>query len=445
MRPHSYKKYMLAVLMAILAFNSLDRIALGIVLQDIKLDFNLSDTQLGTLSGIAFALFYATAGIPIARWADSGNRKVIIATTTALWSIAVALYGAAGNFLQLLGIRIAVAVGEAGCVPPAHSLIADYFTRAERPRAVAIYCLGGPLALFVGYFSAGWLNEAYGWRATFVIIGLPGLALALVAALTLKELRTARTLRTTSTTHRIESQALSGVSHPNFRSVCQTLWSNLAFRHLLFSFSLSYFFGYGLLQWEPTYFIRVHGFHTAELGVWMSLTYGITSAVGIYLGGELASRYAAGNERLQLRVCSIAFIFFSGMTACIFLASDRYLAFTALALSVVGVNIVQGPMLATIQTLVPPRMRAMSIALVYLFANLIGMGLGPLAAGALSDALRPWVAGESLRYSLLILCPGYFWAAWHVWQASRTVTQELAGVQVENEPVSRTIGLAAAE
>src|SRR5512145_1715882 len=138
-----YRNYLLGVLALVLASNCMDRIALGLVLQDIKIDLALSDTQLGLLTGIAFALFYSVMGIPIARWADRGNRVTIITITTALWSAAVALCAMAGNFLQLLLIRIGVAVGEAGCIPPAHSLIAEYFTRAERPRAVAIYMLGG--------------------------------------------------------------------------------------------------------------------------------------------------------------------------------------------------------------------------------------------------------------------------------------------------------------
>src|SRR5688500_10553590 len=164
-----YKQYLLAVLLVVLASNYMDRLALGLLLQDIKVDLALSDTQLGFLSGIAFALFYSVMGLPIARWADRGNRVAIITFTTVLWSAAVALCGVAGNFVQLLLIRMVVAVGEAGCIPPAHSLIADYFTRAERPRAVAIYMLGGQLSV-VGYFAAGWLNELYGWRVTFMLL-----------------------------------------------------------------------------------------------------------------------------------------------------------------------------------------------------------------------------------------------------------------------------------
>jgi len=192
MQEGMYRRYLLAVLLLIQAFNAVDGLTLGIVLQNIKLDLHLTDTQLGFLSGIAFALFYGVMGIPIARWADRGNRITIIATTTALWSVAVSLCGVAANFTQLLLIRVFVAVGEAGCIPPAQSLIADYFPRAERPRAIGIYMLGGSVSVVIGYTLAGWLNQLYGWRATFIMIGLPGVALAALARFTLREPRIAR-------------------------------------------------------------------------------------------------------------------------------------------------------------------------------------------------------------------------------------------------------------
>src|SRR6185437_4791114 len=152
------KRYLLAVLLAILAFNYVDRLALGLMLQDLKADMHLSDTQLGLLTGFGFAVFYSFMGIPIARWADRGNRITIIALSTGIWCAMVALCGAAKSFTQLLLVRIGVAIGEAGAVPPAHSLIADHFTRAERPRAVAIYMLGGSFSTIIGYFGAGWLT-----------------------------------------------------------------------------------------------------------------------------------------------------------------------------------------------------------------------------------------------------------------------------------------------
>lgn len=430
MRERAYKNYLLILLMVILTFNYVDRWALGIVLQDIKIDLDLTDTQLGLLTGIAFAVFYAGMGIPIARWADRGNRITIITLTTASWSAAVALCGVATGFVQLLLIRVGVAVGEAGCIPPAHSLIADQFTRAERPRAVARYMLAVPLSLVIGYFAAGWLNEIYGWRITFIVIGLPGLILAALAWFTLREPRRMQS-STAQLAPPVETSSAAELQ-PTLKEVMATLWANAAFRHLLFCFSVWYFFGYGLQQWQSAFFIRSHGLTTGELGTWFAVIYGVGGLLGVYLGGEWATRYAAGNERRQLWACALAFSFYAVLMAGAFLAPDHYWAFAAMALANLGGNMAQGPILATIQTLVPPRMRAMSIALVYLFANLIGMGLGPLAAGALSDTLRPLFGEESLRYALVILCPGYFWAAWHLWRASRTVATDLKAAQVRD-------------
>lgn len=417
-----YKSYLLVLLMVILAFNFVDRMALGIVLQDIKIDLGLSDTQLGLLSGIAFALFYSLMGIPIARWADRGNRVVIISLSAAIWSVMVSLCGLAGSFIQLLLIRIGVGVGEAGCIPPAHSLIADNFTRAERPRAAAIYAFGGPLGFVLGYLLAGWLNEFYGWRLTFILLGVPGVLLAALAWFTLEEPR-----RSPPDFKQSELAAsVQRCAQPSLKEVCVTLWSSATFRHLLFGFAIVFFFGYGVTLWLPTFFVRSYGMRSGEIGNWLALIFGLGGLGGTYLSGVLASRYAAHNERLQLKGIAFAKLGYGVLILLAYLSPNKYLAFALfLAANVCGYAL-YGPLFATIQTLLPERMRAVSIAILYLFGNLIGMGLGPLATGMLSDAFQLWAGAESLRYSLIALTPGFFWAAWHLWRASQTVMGELA-------------------
>lgn len=422
MQQTTNRNHLLIVLMVIFAFNSVDRLALGIVLQDIKIELSLSDTQLGLLSGISFALFYSLMGIPIAHWADRGNRVTIITITTALWSAAVALSAAATSFVQLMAIRVAVAIGEAGCVPTAHSLIADHFTRAERPRAVAIYMIGAPLSLVLGYFVAGWLNEFYGWRVTFAALGAPGLLLAALAWFTLKDPRLSFSVPVLSSAR--QRQPLIGV-------VWETLWGNVTFRNMLLCFAVSNFLLYGVMQWQPTFFIRSYAMQTGEVGTWFAVSYGLSGLVGTYLGGVLASRYAAHNEQLQLRVIALIYCGFGIFSAYVYIAPNKYLAFASLAVAVLGLTATNGPFLATIQTLVPARMRAMSVAIIYLFANLIGMGLGPLASGALSDALRPLFGEESLRYALLFMSPGFLWCTWYAWRASMSVQRDLAAAQID--------------
>jgi MFS family permease len=422
----TYRRYLLAVLLVIQAFNGVDGLALGLVLQNIKVDLHLSDTQLGFLSGIAFALFYSVMGIPIARWADRGNRVTIISVTATAWSVMVALCGTATSFAQLLLIRVGVAIGEAGCIPPAHSLIADYFGRAERPRAVAIYMLAGSLSTLIGYFVAGWLSEFYGWRTMFILLGLPGIIPAALAWLTLREPRLEKVVTTPADAAApAVTAAATADTPPSLREVFNTLWRNRTFRSLLLCLSVMSFFVSGILQWQPAFFVRSFGLKTGELGTWFALIYGIASFVGTYWGGELASRRAARNERLQLRTMAIVISSIGVVSALMYLSSSRNIAFVLLGLGVLGGCAANGPLFAIIQTLVPERMRALSIAAIYLFTNLIGAGLGPLAAGTLSDALRPLVGEESLRYALLALCPGYLWSGWYLWRAARTVMEDL--------------------
>lgn len=414
----TYKEYLLQVLRAILTANYVERFALGLLLQEIKVDLHASDTQLGMLTGIAFAAFYAIAGVPMARWADSGNRITLMSTTTALWSAAVALCGSVSTYVQLLVIRMGVAVGEAGSIPVANSLIAENFSRGERPRATARYMLGSPASAVVGYLAGGWLNEEVGWRKTFIVLGLPGLLLAALARFTLKEPRKSAVARTAGL------PASGGTTLPG---VLATLWANATFRNLLASYSLISFFGYGITKWQPVFFTRSFGLHSGELGSWLALTLGCSGFVGVYLGGEMAVRRTANDERSQLRAMAVAYSACGLISAIVYTARDLHLAMGALALATLMGTITLGPLLSTIQTLVPPSMRATAVALIYLVANLFGLGLGPLVAGAVSDALRPAWGQESLRYALLALCPGYFWGGWHLWLASRTVAQDLEG------------------
>jgi MFS family permease len=212
---------------------------------------------------------------------------------------------------------------------------------------------------------------------------------------------------------------------PSLSAVARTLWASATFRHLLLCFAVFSFFNYGVLTWQPTFFLRSYGFSTGELGTWLAVIYGLGGIAGSYLGGEMASRYANHNESLQLKAMALAIVIAGVLSIFVYLSSTPYSAFALTGLFVLGLSTVNGPLFATIQTLVPERMRAVSFALVYLVANFIGMGLGPLAVGALSDALRGWAGDDSLRYALMSLAPGYLWCVWHAWRASRSVSRDL--------------------
>ena len=422
-----YRHYMLGLLTVVAAFNFLDRYVLSLVLESIKQDLQLSDSQLGLLTGFAFALFYAVAGIPIARWADRGNRNTVASVTTALWSAMVALCGLAGNFTQLLLVRVGVAVGEAGCLPPAQSLIADYFDRAERPRAMAIYWMCSPIAVIVGYLGGGWLVEYFGWRITFMIIGLPGILLAILVKLTLRE-------------PRLKQKTHSVIAQPSFKVVLNTLRLQPTFRHIVLAFCVTFFFGTGISLWLPTFFIRSHGMETGELGAWLAFVWGVCAVFGTYLGGVLATRYAAGKEGLQMQTIALAHILYGILFVTVYLSSNKYNALALLGvLTIIGAS-VNGPIFSAIQSLVNDRMRSVALALIFLLANLIGFGLGPLVAGVLSDLLAPTFGQESLRYALLALSPGYLWAAFHYWKASYTIEDDIRKV----EPLARSMEMESA-
>lgn len=433
MQPRRYKTYLLILLTAFLLSNSVDRIALGVVLQNIKLELALSDTQLGFLSGIAFALFYSIMGIPIARWADRGNRIIIISATAALWSVGVALCGVATTYTQLLLIRVGVAVGEAGCIPPASSLISDYFSRAERPRAFAIYGMGGALSFVVGFFLAGWLNQAYGWRLTFMVLGIPGLVLAALAYFTLAEPR-----RTQAASAALQTpRQTKSEREPSFKAAGMILWANASFRHLLLCNAILFLFGYGILQWQPAFFIRSYGFSSAEVGTWLAVTYGCGGLLGTYLGGEWATRRAPQNERMQLVMATVAIAVSGAVMIVAYLTRNPYWTLAFTAIYVLLLYAIAPVLNSVVQGLVPERIRAVAVAVIYFVANLIGLGFGPLATGVLSDLLHSWLGEESLRYALMLLAPGYAWGAWHAWLASRTVARDLCQVQSSSVELER--------
>lgn len=405
--------YLLLILTLLLAFNYIDRFAMGILLEDIKADLGLSDTQLGILTGIAFALFYSVMGLPIARWADRGDRVRILTLTASLWSAAVALCGAATGFVQLLLARIGVAVGEAGCYGPALSLISDHYGRSERPRAVARFMLGIPIAMMVGYFAAGWINELYGWRTAFVAIGLPGLVLAAIAW------RTLRDPRSLPAESRPSTAALQRQVPATARSVLVALFSNGAYRHLLACFSIWGFFGYGVQQWQPAFFMRSYSIESGLLGTWLVLAVGVSGLLGTWFGADLVSRLAGADESRQLKIVAVLYATGAVSGSAIYLVPTLESAMLALTVTSLLLAAGNGPLFAASQTLVAPHMRATSIAVMYFFCNLIGLGLGPLGVGALSDALNSKLGEESLRYALLVFSPGYFWCAWHLWRAAQ--------------------------
>jgi len=384
------RRYALSVLVVVYTFNFIDRQILSILLEPIKQDLGLSDTQLGLLTGFAFAFFYATLGIPIARYADRANRRNVIAGALAIWSGMTALSGLAQNFWQLLVARIGVGVGEAGCSPPAHSMLADYFPAERRATALGIYSLGIPVGILFGFLAGGWINEFFGWRVAFFVVGVPGLILALLVRLSLRE----------PTRGMAEGRQVSG-EQPSIRETLTALWRQRSFRHLAFGGALTAFVGYGVINWVPSFLIRSHGMQTGEIGTWLGLILGIPGGIGIALGGYLADRFGARDTRWYLWIVSVALLAGIPFAVATYLVPSAYAALWCLVLPVMFGNFYQATTFSQTQGLVGLRMRAVAAAILLFILNIIGLGLGPQAVGILSDLLRPQYGDESLRYALL--------------------------------------------
>lgn len=422
----AYKHYVIGILLVVYTFNFVDRQILALLLQPIKEELQLSDTQLGLLSGLAFALFYATLGIPIARLADRYNRVTIISVSVALWSGMTALCGLATNFLHLILARIGVGVGEAGCTPPAHSLIADYFSRTDRSRALSIYMLGIPLGILVGYLIGGWVNQLYGWRIAFLTLGIPGVILAVIVKLTLRE------------PLRGQVDGLQGNTEPvpPLLEVLKHIWRQHTFRHLVIANAILAFMNQGMNQWIPSFFIRTHGMTTGELGTWLALTHGVGGFIGIYLGGLLAGRYSTNNVHRQPRIIAIATALIMPFAIIAFISPNQYLALWLQLPIYLLTLFFLGPMFGMVQSLVGLRMRATASAIVLLVANLIGHGFGPPAVGILSDVLQPIFGQSALRDALLLISLLSLWSAWHFWRAGRTIHVDIHAVNAQQKKLN---------
>jgi predicted MFS family arabinose efflux permease len=411
----SVRRYVLGILLAVYTFNFIDRQILSILLESIKHDLVLSDKALGFLAGFAFAAFYATLGIPMALWADRGNRRNLITASLALWSAMTAACGLAQNFVHLALARVGVGIGEAGCSPPSHSIISDYYPARERATAIGIYALGIPFGIMFGLFLGGWINELFGWRRAFFVVGLPGLALALLVRFTVAE------------PERGQADALADQDErPGIIETARFLRRRPAFMHLSFGAALACFVGYGFIAWFPSFLIRSHHMKTTDIGLWLGLLIGVVGGIGMFVGGVLADRFGARDTRWSAWIVTAANLIGLPFGAAAYLVNDPYLALALFIPPVVAANFWQATTLAQAQSMVRLRMRAQTSAILLFIANIIGLGAGPWAIGAVSDMLAPRYGADSLRYSLLGFSAIGLWVAWHYYQGGKYLKADLA-------------------
>jgi predicted MFS family arabinose efflux permease len=411
-----YTRYALGLLVTVYVVNFVDRQILAILLEAIREDLGLSDTQLGLLSGIAFAALYSTLGIPIARWADRGVRRSIIALALFVWSAMTGLQGAARSFTWLMLARVGVGVGEAGCSPPAHSMLSDLFPPSRRATALAIYSLGIPIGSAIGYIAGGWIREIFGWRAAFVAVGLPGILLALLVRLTLRE-----------PTRGYWDAAEAARERPeSIREVARFLLQLPSFLHLAIAGALHAFYGYGAGAFNPAFLERVHGLSAAQVGTGLGLIAAGAGGLGTFLGGYLSDRLSRLDERWSMWLPGAATALGVPLVALFYLYPDPIGALVLATLPALVGGMYLGPTFAVTQSLVPARMRAQAAAVLLLILNLIGLGLGPSFVGALSDWLAPVHGEESIRYALLgTVMVGAAWSTVHYVLAARTLRADL--------------------
>ncbi|HJY38703.1 MAG TPA: MFS transporter, partial [Steroidobacteraceae bacterium] len=401
----------------------------AVLVEPIRAEFGVLDWHMGLLTGPAFALFYTVVGVPLARLADRYNRVNIIAISLLAWSVFTGLTGVAKTFLHMVIARVGVAVGEAGCNPAAYSLIGDYFDARRRATALSIFQMGGYIGSFLGLMLGGWIGHHYGWRSAFLIVGLPGIAVALLLKFTLRELP-----RGSADPGRVVEKL------PSPKQVLLGLLRKSSFCHLAFAAALHNFAVYGVGNWYAAFLMRSHGLTLLQTSMALAVVTLIGGALGTALGGIISDRLATRRQdsRYYLWVPALSLLLGFPITQSVFIVQDTQVVIALLVPVVMFSAAYLAPSITATYTLVGIRERALASAVLLFILNLIGLGLGPLIAGITSDVLRKMFVSdgmseaqalaEGLRWSLRIMVVVNLWSALHYFLAARTLRAEEAKV-----------------
>ncbi|MDG1683073.1 MAG: MFS transporter [Luminiphilus sp.] len=410
-----YRWTVLVMLTLVYTFNFIDRQILVILQEPIKADLGLSDAQLGLLTGFSFALVYVTAGIPIAWLADRANRRNIIATSLAFWSLMTAMSGLVQNYGQLLVARLGVGVGEAGGTPPAHSMISDYFPPSSRGTALSFYSMGIYIGVLFGFAAGGWIAENFGWRNAFFVIGIPGILYAFAVLWVVKEPKRGH----------FDPAGAGAPAQSSLSETMAGLRRRPTFWYLSVGCAFSAFVSYGNGNFMPSFLMRNHGLSLTEVGVILGLISGLSGATGTFLGGYMADRLATRDMRWYLWIPILG-----GLSAMIpayytLLGENTTFIVAAMIPSQILSALYLGPCIATCHNLVSPGMRAMASAILYFVLNLIGLGLGPLTVGILSDFYAEPFGDDNLRYAMASVLSIGFLGVYFLWMGTRSLNRDL--------------------
>ena len=401
-------RYALGVLTAVFAVNQLDRNILAITLDQIGIEFALSDTQLGLLSGALFAVVYVLFGFPVAKMAARGNRRNIIAAAVAIWSALTIAMAAAQNFVQLALARLGVGIGEAGAVAPAHSMVSDLYPPERRTSAMATFAAGANVGVLLAFLVGGIAGQALGWRWAFVIAGLPGLLLAILLRFTVAE--PARAAAPATTGH-----------GSLFLATWRTIWNDRGLLHTMWGLAITGIVTFGALAWNATFIIRALGLSQAQTGIYLALTIGILGGLGTWAGGAIADRLGAKDPRWRLGVVVAAILIAKPFAIGFLMLPSAGLALACFAVSGSLAAVFWGPTYAFLHARVEPHMRPMATAIFLFVFNIIGVGIGPTFIGFASDTLFAGEGSRSLGYAILIVQIAGAWGAWHYWRAMKTM------------------------
>jgi MFS family permease len=404
----------LLILLLAYIFNFIDRQIIGILAVPIKADLELSDSQLGLMGGLAFALFYTGLGIPIAWLADRYSRVNIIAVSVAVWSAFTAVCGLAHNFWQLFLARMGVGIGEAGGVAPSYSLIADYFPPERRARALAIFSFGIPIGSALGIFFGGWIATNVDWRAAFIIVGLIGLPIAALVKFGLKD----------PVRGGFDSGARAGDAAPPFSAVFKTLIRKPSFWLLSFGAASGSILGYGLIFWLPSFFKRSFQLELVEVSWFYGSIVLIGGVIGTWLGGWLGDRVGKGNPGGYALIPAICFLLAAPAYAAGLFAPSLAAGWLLFVIPQMLGLAWLGPVIAAVQHIVPPNMRSTASASFLFINNLIGIGFGTWFVGRMSDNMKASYGDESLRYSILYTLGFYLLSSALYFLASRTLRRD---------------------
>jgi predicted MFS family arabinose efflux permease len=394
----AYRNYVLFILVLVNTINFVDRMAISVLMPSIQKEFGISNTAVGAVMGIAFTAFYATLGFPIARLLDRRRRSSLLALVLAIWSGMTALCGAAVNVAMLFVFRVGVGIGEAGAGPASHSLIGDYFRKIHRPAAIGFFSLGVPLGNFLGIFLGGLLVADLGWRQTFVALGAPGLVVALIVWLTVREpvrggMDDAADLTRLRTDEDIS--LLEGVKQ---------LWKSPTFRIMSYSAAPSALCGYGVNMWMPTFLERVHLLQPADYRLMLGVMVGIGGGLGAMLGGIITAKAAARDPRAFLTLPALTMVIFAAALALAVWTSSLTVVYAAIFIAYFTQFYLMGPFFAVVQRLAPLRGRAVATAFFFFILATIGIGIGPVYIGVVNDILSSTFGqAEGLRLALLTL------------------------------------------